>query len=68
MKTYLGDGVYADDRLSQICLTAENGINVTNSIYLEDEVVDALLRFIEKSWRVKITVTSTAGTGVNDED
>ncbi len=47
-KTYLGDGVYAeadDDGLS-VTLTTENGIAVTNTIYLEAEVLDALDKFV----------------------
>jgi hypothetical protein len=50
-KTYLGDGVYAeadDDGLS-VTLTTENGIAVTNTIYLEAEVLDALDKFV-RAW------------------
>lgn len=49
-KTYLGDGVYAeadDDELS-VTLTTENGIEITNTIYLEAEVLDALNQFVRK--------------------
>jgi hypothetical protein len=50
-KTYLGDGVYAeadDDGLS-VTLTTENGLAITNSIYLEAEVLDALDKFV-RAW------------------
>lgn len=51
-KTYLGDGVYADvdhqvDGQGQmVVLTTENGIRATNTIYLEPEVVGALIGFL----------------------
>lgn len=44
-KTYLGDGAYADFEHGMIKLTAENGIMVTDTIYLESGVYDALKRF-----------------------
>lgn len=48
MKTYLGDGVYADlNDAGQIVLTTEDGISIQNEIFLEPEVVQALLRFLE---------------------
>lgn len=49
-KTYLGDGVYIDatpDGL--VALSTENGISVTNVIYLEPEVIAALLRVL-RAW------------------
>jgi hypothetical protein len=42
MKTYLGDGVYADVEYGMIKLTTEDGISTTNTIYLEPEVINAL--------------------------
>lgn len=48
-KTYLGDGVYADvDNAGQLVLTTEDGINTTNTIYLEPEVVFALFEYIKE--------------------
>ena len=49
-KIYLGDGVYAeaDDDLLSITLTTENGIEVTNAIYLEAEVLDSLNQFVRQ--------------------
>lgn len=41
-KVYLGDGVYAYYDGYGVILTTENGIAVTNTIYLEPEVLKAL--------------------------
>lgn len=47
-KTYLGDGVYAQvDVARQIRLSVENGIEELDVIYLEPEVIRALLSFIQ---------------------
>lgn len=49
MKAYLGDGVYAEfDQLDSgsVKLTTENGLEVTNTIYLEAEVIDAFLDYL----------------------
>jgi hypothetical protein len=45
-KTYLGDGVYATSDERGTILTTENGWRVTNTIVLESEVMDALLKFL----------------------
>lgn len=47
MKEYLGDGVYADTNGFHIILTTSNGIEITNRIYLEAEVIEALLRYLK---------------------
>lgn len=49
-KDYLGDGVYVDIYVDgeSILLTTENGIEVQNSIVLEPEVYDALLRWVDR--------------------
>ena len=52
MKTYLGDGVYVELESNMIKLTTENGIEVTNTIYLEVSVYLNLLDW-EKNQRVK---------------
>lgn len=45
-KEYLGDGVYAELLHDQsIELTTENGIRTTNTVYLEPEVFESLVRF-----------------------
>jgi hypothetical protein len=53
-KQYLGDGVYVamDESRDMLVLTTENGIEATNVIYLEEEVVAALLQYIRsKPWK-----------------
>jgi len=44
-KTYLGDGLYAAFDGWQYVLTAEDGIRVTNVVYLNPEVLAALNSF-----------------------
>ena len=47
-KHYIGDGVYVErDELGGLVLTTEDGISVTNTIYLETGVYAALLRYVE---------------------
>ena len=62
-KDYLGDGVYAKIVHSGILLTTENGLpgDPSNSIFLEPEVVAALLRYLE---RVKAEVLARKVGGV----
>jgi len=52
-KEYLGDGVYARfyDHGS-IMLTAEDGIETTATIHLDDDTFEALLRFVGEVQRV----------------
>lgn len=45
-KIYLGDGAYADFDGFGIVLTTSNGIQDTNTIYLEPEVAESLKSFI----------------------
>lgn len=47
-KTYLGDGVYVMFDGNGLVLTTENGIETTNRIYLEPEVVWALTEYIKE--------------------
>ncbi len=44
-KQYLGDGVYADFDGHHIVLTTENGLDITNTICLEDQVYHSLVRY-----------------------
>lgn len=48
-RIYLGDGVYAefDESRDAIILTTENGVEVTNTIVLDQEVYSALTQFVE---------------------
>lgn len=55
MKTYLGDSVYAEYDNAQVesgpdvlTLTTENGEGPTNTIYLESEVFENLILFVNK--------------------
>lgn len=45
MRAYLGDSVYVDLELGQVKLTTENGIEKTNTIFLEPQVMDALIQW-----------------------
>lgn len=42
---YLGDGVYGDIERGMIRLTTEDGLDATNTIYLEPEVMSVLNRW-----------------------
>ena len=53
-KTYLGDGVYVEADRGVVTLTTENGVAITNTIILEPEVLDALLRWVEYNKVTKI--------------
>lgn len=45
-KEYLGDSVYAEiDNSNRIILTTENGLQTSNIIILEPEILENLLRF-----------------------
>jgi hypothetical protein len=44
-KAYLGDGVYADFDGYAVVLTTENGIDTTNRIVLEPEILRSLTDF-----------------------
>jgi hypothetical protein len=48
-KTYIGDAVYVESDGYHIILTTEDGISSTNRILLEDEVLEALLRTLERN-------------------
>lgn len=47
MKSYLGDGVYIEMAPIGFILTTENGIEVTNTIVLEDETLLNLVKWTE---------------------
>lgn len=46
-KQYLGDSVYVQQDGVGIVLTTENGFEATNIIHIENEVFDALLRYLK---------------------
>lgn len=46
-KTYLGDGVYGElDDFGNVILTTSNGIQITNTIHLEPEVLRAMMAWL----------------------
>ena len=47
-KTYIGDSVYAEVVDGMILLTTENGYGPSNSIYLERQTYDELVRYVER--------------------
>lgn len=47
-KAYLGDGVYAEYDGFAIELTTENGIEKTNSIVLEPEVITSFINYVNR--------------------
>jgi hypothetical protein len=47
-KEYIGDGVYVSWDGYHVVLTTENGIETTNTIYLEPSVQIELVKFFEK--------------------
>ena len=44
---YLGDGLYAKWEGNRLILYTSNGIQVTNTVILEPEVLQALMKFLE---------------------
>ena len=54
-KKYLGDGVYADIEHGRLVLTTEDGISVTNTIYLEPEIVEALCDYLASQLEIPKT-------------
>ena len=50
LKEYLGDSVYVEVDIDQerLVLTTENGYGANITIYLEQSVVDALLKYLER--------------------
>lgn len=47
-KIYLGDGAYAEYDGYGVKVTAENGIRATDTVYLEPDVLKALINFAQK--------------------
>lgn len=45
-RAYLGDSVYVEVEHGMLELTTENGIRATNTVYLEDEVLYALVEYV----------------------
>lgn len=47
-KDYCGDGVYVEVEAGRLKVTTDNGIEVTNEIYLEPETFAALRRYVDR--------------------
>ncbi len=47
-KEYLGDGLYVDFDGYQVRLSANNGIEDTNVVYLDSDLLKAFLNYIER--------------------
>jgi hypothetical protein len=62
-KTYLGDAVYAQWDRGMLKLTTEDGIMETNTIYLEPEVITALLDYLKASSEMPPSEESHSGPG-----
>ncbi len=45
-KEYLGDGVYCDFDGYHLVLTTEDGLTVSNTIYLDESVVLSLVKYL----------------------
>lgn len=56
MNDYLGDGLYAKDEGFMVTLYTERE-NGRHFVALEDEVLSAFFRFLERTREIKITVT-----------
>lgn len=52
-RVYLGDSVYADIGNGMVVLTTENGVEVSNRIYLEPQVVEAFIGWLRESKLIK---------------
>ena len=47
-KEYLGDGVYAEWTESHIILSTFNGVNSTNTIFLDSQTLEEFLEYISR--------------------
>ena len=57
-KSYLGDSVYISDEGFQFRLTTEDGVRISNEIFLDDQVLLSFIKYIERMRHVKIVVES----------
>ena len=54
MKQYIGDGVYASVESGNLVITTENGLEVTNRIVMETEVLESLLVYLKGAYSVAL--------------
>lgn len=59
MRKYLGDGVYVKYTGEEIILSTSDGINTTNKIYLNVEILSALSEFIKKIYAHSAVISQT---------
>lgn len=48
-KEYLGDGLYVDYDEYQIRLYTDNGIHITNEVFLEPNVLQSFISYLNKN-------------------
>ena len=67
---YLGDGLYADFDGYQIELYASNGVNTTNRVFLDPQVLEQFINYVEqlKESLTKRTNRGTVIEGVDDAE
>lgn len=46
-KQYLGDGVYVCTDGYGLVVTTENGVEATNTVYLEPKTLEALMEYVK---------------------
>lgn len=56
IRTYLGDGLYAEHDGFQFWLISSNGIEDLNRVALEPYVLDAFMKYIERTLGVDIVI------------
>jgi len=47
-RTYLGDGLYCDDEGYALKVFASNGIETTNTVWIEPDMLTALIAFARR--------------------
>lgn len=52
-KQYLGDGLYASFDGYHVILTAEDGVTVNETVYLESSVAKEAIKYMEKYLNLK---------------
>lgn len=50
-RTYLGDSIYVAIENGMLKLTTENGMGANNTIYIEQEVYEALIEYVNNLQR-----------------
>jgi len=63
-KVYLGDSVYADIENGMIKLTTEDCVDESNTIYLEPEVYNALVQYVQQRPSTVCTTSQYSSTGI----